>query len=549
MLTADGSHLFVQRRSDTDTTFELWSLDTAEIVAKLETGGAPALVSHNPSGQRIAIADYDRAVRIWDLRDGSLIVQIDLAAQPSEISLAPGGEVLGTVFGTDGVTLWRIDRHSHPLLEDYSPGRWQLQFSPSGSRVLVGRAERGFQVHDTSDGRALGPSFGSGTASEQRNLLAFSTDEQVAVTGGPGSSTRFWRVPTSPVVDEAGVGDAAGGIWLPSGDAVAMATPDARQLIFGDPGGNVHVVPADIGHDGLLERASELTFYGHNAEVRHLAVSANGALAASIADDNTLRVWTTADGLPRSFITEVQGGPVEQIAFGPSGAHLAVLSGLQLHIYDAGNGAVVTGFDLGEHHATMAFADTGDLYLGSISGALRAVSPGPAGGWTMQALWQGDEGIRWLEAAPGSKSLILVDANDLARLFNLEEARIGERTLQLPGTVDEVVFTPGGLRVLFRTPNWVHIASSSASGLMWLDATLAPRALAGSRIVFGDPEVDEGAVLGNRFFLPVAGDGYPRLAEVRFGGTDSPGLFGNRDELIAEWSKKLALVAPQSPDE
>ena len=141
MLTADRTHLLVQRRSDTDTTFELWSLETRGIVASLDVAGTPALVSLDASGQRIAIADYDRAVRVWDLRSGDQVVQVDLDAQPSAISLAPGGEVLGAVFGSAGVALWRIDAPNRPLLEEFAAGDWQLQFSTSGARVLVGRAD------------------------------------------------------------------------------------------------------------------------------------------------------------------------------------------------------------------------------------------------------------------------------------------------------------------------------------------------------------------------------------------------------------------------
>ena len=104
--------------------------------------------------------------------------------------------------------------------------------------------------------------------------------------------------------------------------------------------------------------------------------------------------------------------------------------------------------------------------------------------------------------------------------------------------------------MLIRTRNWVHLAGASTSGLVWLDAILAPRALAGSRIVFGQmgPN-DEAASLGNRFYFPVADSDYPRLAEMNFAQTASPGLFGSREELLAEWERRLAFVATQGPDE
>jgi subtilisin-like proprotein convertase family protein len=130
-LTSGGTHLLVQRPGDIETNFELWSLDAAEVVARLAVGGAPALVALDSTATRIAVADYDRAVRVWDLRSGTFLAQIDLAAQPSDIRLSAGGDVLGAVFGETGASLHRIDRPQSPLLEEFGEGQWQLAFSPS----------------------------------------------------------------------------------------------------------------------------------------------------------------------------------------------------------------------------------------------------------------------------------------------------------------------------------------------------------------------------------------------------------------------------------
>ena len=298
-----------------------------------------------------------------------------------------------------------------------------------------------------------------------------------------------------------------------------------------------------------MSRAQELSFFGHGAEVRRLAVSPDGQLAASVADDNTLRVWNVDDGLPRPFIAEIDGVAGERLAFEPGGERIAVLGAGTVQILSTESGEQLARFDLGERHTSMSFADNGRLYLGSESGALRGIGRDATGNWTMQTLWQGESGIRWLEAAPRSRYLVLVDDSNLAQQFDLEDGQIGEATLRLPSDVDEVAFTPGGLRVLFRTPNWTHRAGSSGSGLIWLDAILVPKALANARMVFGDPGVDEAAALGNRFYLPMAADGYPRLAELSFSASHAQGLFGNKDQLFDEWRRRLAFVPAQGTDE
>jgi subtilisin-like proprotein convertase family protein len=187
-LTPDGTRLLVQKRSDLQTEFELWSLDNAQIDTTLSIAGSPALTALDASGNRIAIADFDRAVRIWDLRSGELVTQIALEEQPSSIELAAGGEVLGAVFGNAGASVWRLSDSVVPVIAELGPGNWQLAFSRSGSKVIVGTPAHGFQVHDTADGRRIGPAFGAGGSQVDENLLGFSADELTVVTGGPSST-------------------------------------------------------------------------------------------------------------------------------------------------------------------------------------------------------------------------------------------------------------------------------------------------------------------------------------------------------------------------
>ena len=113
-LTAEGSHLFVEHRGDTETRLELWSLDDGTVAAELVVAGVPSLVAIDPTGSRVAVADYDRAVRVWNFASGELVAQIDLKRQPSQISLAAAGDVLGAVHGQSGVSLWNVAQPLRP---------------------------------------------------------------------------------------------------------------------------------------------------------------------------------------------------------------------------------------------------------------------------------------------------------------------------------------------------------------------------------------------------------------------------------------------------
>ena len=443
--------------------------------------------------------------------------------------------------------MWRIDRPQRPVVHERSRGRWQLEFSPSGTKVLLGRPGYGFQVHDSSDGRRIGPAVGSGSDRSIDHLLGFSADEQIIVTGGPNNTARFWRMPHAPARDTMTSDAIYDEIWPPSGDAVAAATPDAATVIIGDARGDVHVLSVASGRQALADESQGVSFIGHGSAVALLSVSADGTLAASAAEDNTIRIWDTATGLPRPFFGHVSGNPIEKIVFSPDAATIAILSSNRLHVMDAASGELAARFDLSEPHRGIAFADNDNVYIGSDTGALRVAGLEPGQNWTMRELWQGAAPIVWLEASPRSQILVLVDQNNLAQQFSLKEGKLGAATLQLPATVEDVAFAPGGSRVLFRTSRWLHRASSAPTGLIWIDAMLAPKAIDGARMVFGDPAGSAAATLGARVYVPIAGDNFLQLAELNFATMQTPGLFGNKDALLEEWRGKLGLDSPGEP--
>jgi hypothetical protein len=334
-------------------------------------------------------------------------------------------------------------------------------------------------------------------------------------------------------------------VWQPSADHVMLVLPDAQGTVIGDTSGHVHVLPVGAGPEEVEAVSGDVSFIGHNAETLLMRSDRNGEFVASAAEDNSIRVWNTDTGQPLPFSAEVDGDVITALSFSPDGGLLAVLQGASVALLDSTNGSLVAEMELGEPHRGLAFSNNDQIYVGGESGALRLIVRDADGAWSTQQLWQGSRPIRQLEASPRGKYLIIVDDAGLASQLILEEGRIGEQTLAFPGPVEEISFSRSGSRVFFRTARWTHRAATSINGLHWVDSVISPKPLNGARIVFGPA----GSDTANRAYFPAARNGFVELVELAFPGSARPGLFGNRDDLLAEWRTRLGVVAEQEqPD-
>lgn len=552
ILGADGEHLLVPRRSDIDTLFQLWSLSSGRVVAELSVAGAPALVAMDATGRHLAVADYDRAVRIWDISAGELVSQIDLASQPSQIKLSANGESLGVVHGDEGVSLWRTDRPKVPVLQESSRDEWQIAFSQSGARFLAGNIRQGYQAYRSSDGAISGPLLDAGVAAGGQMLLAFSADEKMIVTAARNGIARFWTAPpTASSVTNSVSADIMPGhqLWSASGDTITVISPGGERIAIGDSSGHVHILQIDAGAREIGAEREEISFLGHRGPVVAMVFNNDASLVASAGADGTVRIWDGSSGLPRPFYGSASASTVGRMAFSPSSAQLAILSGQRAWIMNVETGAVLADIELGELHAGLTFAADGQLYLGSESGALRSLYADRTGNWHLRNVWQGSEAIRQIEFSVIRQQIVIVDGRNEARLLDIRSGHVGTTLLQLPDTVTEMAFSRSEARMLFKTGLWIHRALVSPAGLVWTDAIRAPKSLSGSRMaldrqVIADKKAPLGDYENDRVLVLTRDTGFVKIAEIHFDYDAGPALFGNRGNLIAEWTQKVRGETP-----
>ena len=551
---ADGEHLLVPHRSDIDTQFELWSLSGGKVVAELSIAGAPALVAMDATGKHLAIADYDRAVRIWDMAAQEIVAQVDLASQPSQIILSAGGDSLGVVHGDEGVSLWRIDRPEVPVLQESGRGEWQIAFSQSGARFLAGNVSEGFQVYRSRDGVTSGPLLDAGVAEGDQKLLAFSADEVMVVTAAQNGIARIWSTPqTVALVTSSAPAEISPGhqLWSASSDAITAISPGGERIAIGDNSGHVHILPVNTGAEEIGSEREEISFVGHRGSVVAMVFNNDASLVASAGDDGTIRIWDGVSGLPRPFYGSASASTVGRMAFSPSSAQLAILGGQRAWIMEVASGAVLADIELGEQHADLTFAADGQLYLGSESGTLRSVYADRTGNWHLRTVWQGSDAIRQIEVSVARQQIVIVDGRNEARLLDIRSGRIGTIVLQLPDAATELAFSRNESRVLFKIGQWIHRALVTPQGLVWTDAVRAPKSVKGSRMAF-DRSSAAGAVIGrshgdnadDRVLVLTRDSGFAAIAAIHFNYDTGPALFGNRRELIAEWTRKVRGEPP-----
>jgi len=549
MLSADGRYLLVSYGTDTDTLFEVWSLESGEIIAEMNVAGVPALVSIDASAVHLAVADFDRAIRVWNLRDGQFKAQIHLQSQPSEIQLSANGESLGVVLKQQGVSLWRTDQADAPVFQASGDDEWHMVFSPSGARFLAGNLREGMQVFRSADGVPSGPLIDPGLSGASARLFRFSGDESVVVTAGLGELARFWAMPV--ISAESGVESAAQPAVnqtgaLASAVVVSAIAPGGERMAFGDQSGHVHIQQIETAVRRVDDDADEISFLGHRDAVVSMVFSDDGALIASAGAEGSIRVWDAHSGLPRPYYGKSPFSSIRRLAFSPSASQLAVLGGQRVWLMDTESGAELASIELGETHSALAFAADGELFLGGSSGTLRKLSADRTGNWHLRNVWTGPRPIQIMDIAPTRQQIVLVDASNQVRLLDPRDGRIGSDILELPARVSEVTFSPNESRVLFRTGRWIHRALVTPTGLIWTDTVRAPKSMRGSRMVFAERPAPvasrEGQAddqSGDRILILATDSGMAELAEVRFSYADGPALVGSKASLLGEWTGKL----------
>jgi WD40 repeat protein/tetratricopeptide (TPR) repeat protein len=490
----DGSRLAIRTRRDRgDSTVRVLEAATGREVFSRRSSATAAGLTFSPDGQRLAVAgdpDHPELVNIVDLttstegRQAGRRPVVTLTGHNwTVIDLAWHRDRIATLSSDGSVKVWDAatgePQLTLPLHERGQPSSG-IAFSPDGSRLAAAVNGRG-RVWELTEGKEV-LAIPARTPGFQR-VVAFSPDGRYLTMpgGSPGGESVVvldgGRGPLALSLcgqDETGSSPAvafspdgqllAGGktrasLWnAATGEELAPMpgfrntigtlafSPDSRLLVAGTFAPSRPRAPGEVKVWDVARRKEVLTFRGHAAGIRDVAVSPDGRRIASTSEDRTVKVWEPRTGRVELTLRTTARDGFSGVAFSPDGTRLATAD-RRVRVWEATSGrqvVVCTPRGAEEFYAKVAFSPDGKYLV--------------AGGQAV-TVWDALTGqeVRTLEGSVNSPGLVAFsrDGKLLAAAgfwggVTVWDFASGREVLSCPArgnTIYSLAFSPDGRRL------------------------------------------------------------------------------------------------------
>lgn len=408
--TPDGALLAAAERNG---HVVLWNVATGMVQARL-TAHAPHAawsVAFSPDGARLVTSGSDQTVRLWDTHEGTLLHSF--RGHTSEVwkaAFTPDGQQIISASKDETLRVWQ----ARPAVPAGPPAQLSITsapvFSPDGELLAAACESGGIAVFETATWREIR------RCGNEEVPLAIMEGSPKLLTVLPGRALRCWRIADGALDHETTLEEVA------APPQQALLSPDARWLagfgedretiIWNTATGRIAARMSDqanrtiaaafsprgrwlaTGNSDLTARLWEISptgmftprsvLRGHKLSVSDVAFSGDDSLLATSSWDDSVRLWSVADGRQKHVFSGHFTG-ANAVAFIASRPNLVTL---------AGNGAVKF-WDLRSYRLLL------DLPTG-MSGPTGGLIPAP-GGSMLVAI--GQDGALRVWNAPPERSL------------------------------------------------------------------------------------------------------------------------------------------------
>jgi WD40 repeat protein len=315
------------------------------------------------------------------------------------------------------------------VLQGHTGDVQAVAFSPDGTRVVTGSADKTARLWDTKEGKLIAALLGH-TGDVQ--AVAFSPDGTRVVTGSRDNTARLWDAKDGkPIVSLQGHTESVVAVTF---------SPDGLRVLTGSWDKTARLWDAK---DGKLMA----TLLGHTQRVTAAAFSPDGTRVITGSEDADARLWDVKES--RSIAT-LQGhqGSVEAVAFSPDGTRIVTGSWyLIARLWDAKDCkpiATLEGHSLSVW--TVVFSPDGTkVATGSEDRTARLWD---ARDGKLLAILEGHMGsVSSVAFSPDGKQVVTGSNDNTARLWDTEEGKLIAALQGHTDVVRAVAFSLDGTRM------------------------------------------------------------------------------------------------------
>ena len=249
-----------------DFTVRLWRVSDGALLRTFQHPTGVLSVSFSPDGQFLASGALDRNLRLWRVKDGQLLSVLPHQAPVLDVTFAPDGQTLASSEATSGaVRLWRVsDGSLLRVWTGHNSDVTSIAFSPDGHILAsAGGKDNTVRLWKPDDGSPLRVlSHPSGVSS-----VAFAPDGKILASSSSDNTLRLWRVS--------------------DGSLLVMLSENAPASTPAPPPQTPGVAIKAQVHGALPGTHPQQPVLSGRA----LAFSSSGTALASIAPNNTVRLW------------------------------------------------------------------------------------------------------------------------------------------------------------------------------------------------------------------------------------------------------------------